>query len=338
MGAVWREGARGMKMLSSGKDWQRRSVILIIIALGVLPLIVHQAYWMGVLVVALYYAILASSWNLLAGFGGQFSLAPATFSMLGGYTSALLNFYYDVPPLVGIIAAIVVTFVIGYLLGRVVLRMRGAYLALTTFAFLEVVLLIIQNSYSVTRGEVGLSIAGIFDLSRTGYYYLFIVALIVTQVLIIGVLRSRVGLFIQAVRDDELSAASRGVDVVRWKVFLFSFSSALCGFAGALYVHFISLATPSIGDILQSGLIISMAVIGGYRSLPGPIIGAVLVEVCAEGLRSIGVQHMLVFAMFLILIIRFFPTGLWGGIVRINYRPQRSAGDDQGRNAKGDAK
>lgn len=316
--------------------WQRRTGIAVFVILAVLPYIVTQPYWQGVLTVALYYAILACAWNLLAGYGGQFSLAPAAFSLLGAYTSAVLNFHFGVPPLLGIAAAIPVTYAIGYMLGRVVLRMRGPYLALTTFAFLEIVFLVIRNSYAVTRGALGLSVPGILDLPRLGYYYLFLAALIATYVIIEVLLRSRIGLFVQAVRDDELAAASRGVDVVRWKVFLFALSSGLSGFAGALYVHFVNLASPQIGSILQSGLVISMVVIGGINTLIGPILGALLVELGSEALRGVGVQHLLVFSLLMILVVRFFREGLWGVLIRVFRRSPTHAADTEPAPEEGD--
>ncbi len=313
--------------------WQKRAAIAIFVILAALPWIVTQPYWQGVLVIALYYAILACAWNLLAGYGGQFSLAPAAFSMLGAYTAGVLSFHFNTPPVVGILASIPVTYIIGYALGRVVLRMRGPYLALTTFAFLEVVEIIVANSYSVTRGAMGLSIPGIPDLSKTGYYYLFFFVLLATYLLIHFLLHSRAGLFIQAIRDDEPAAASRGVNVVRWKVFLFAFSSALSGLAGALYVNYLQLASPAVGDVLESGLVIAMSVIGGTATMVGPIIGAFLVELGSEALRDIGVQHLLIFALLMILVVRFFRKGLWGGVEWLLGRRARQA--RQGRRVHG---
>src|SRR5690606_33355344 len=102
-------------------------------------------------------------WNLLAGYTGQFSLAPATFAMIGAYTTGLLGTYYNVPPLIGIVAAIVVAGLVGLLLGRAVLRLNGPYLALTTLSFAEIMRLVASNSIDITRGDLGLSVPGIFN-------------------------------------------------------------------------------------------------------------------------------------------------------------------------------
>lgn len=287
---------------------------------ALLPLIIQQPYWQGVFVVALYYAIMAVAWNLLAGFAGQITLAPAAFSLLGAYTSGVLNFHFGLSPALGIPLGVVVAGLTGLLLGRVALRMRGPYVALTSVAFLHIISIVISNSYSITRGDLGLTVPGLFGLSRLGYFYVFLGALVVVQVIVYQLLRSRVGLFIQAIRDDELAAASRGVDVTRWKTVVFGISSAMCGLAGGLYVHFIRLASPEIGTILQSGLVVTMVVVGGMATLAGPLLGAFLIQVASEALRAVGMQHMLVFALLVIVSVRFFPGGLWGFVEQARRR------------------
>src|SRR5512145_2359031 len=105
---------------------------------AMLPLAVVNDYWRGVIIVSMYFAMLAAAWNLLAGYTGQFSLAPATFGMIGAYTTGLFAYHLGAPPLVGIPAAIVVAGFIGLVLGRIVMRLRGPYLALTTLSFAEI--------------------------------------------------------------------------------------------------------------------------------------------------------------------------------------------------------
>src|SRR5690606_39197996 len=132
--------------------------------------------------------------------------------------------------------------------GRIVLRLSGAYLALTTLSFAEILRLIIYNSIDFTRGDQGLNVPGIVD-SRTGYYYIFLGALILVVGLIYILLRTRTGRFLQAIRDDEIGAASRGINVVRYKTFAFLVSCAVCGFAGGLYGTFARLVSPELGLI-----------------------------------------------------------------------------------------
>src|SRR3989442_1844834 len=191
-------------------------------------------------------------------------------------------------PWVGVPAAALVSAAVGFGLGRITLRLRGAYLAPTTLAFSEILRLIIANSIEWTRGDLGLSVMGIFGGAKVPIFYLFLGVLAAYQALLMLLLRSRVGLFLLAIRDDEVGAVARGVDVVRYKTLAFTISSAGCGIAGALFVHFLQLASPELGLILQTGLVISMVVIGGLGPPPGPLRGGPLLGGGAPGPRGGG--------------------------------------------------
>lgn len=284
-------------------------VILAIVA--ALPLIVTNDYWRGVVIVSMYFALLAAAWNLLAGYTGQFSLAPAAFAMIGAYTTGLLSYYWNVSPPIGIAASIIVAGFIGLVLGRIVLRLTGPYLALTTLSFAEIVRLVISNSIEITRGDLGLNVAGLFN-SRLAYYYFILGVLAAVQVGLFLLLRTPAGLYLRAIRDDEIAAAGRGVKVVLWKTNAFAISAAICGLAGALYGHFAQFVSPELGLLGQTGIIISMAVIGGLGTLVGPIGGAFLVYVASEYLRDFGGVQLIIFALLVIIFGRFFREGLWG--------------------------
>ncbi len=305
----------------TGIEFRVSLAILAVVAL--IPLVVSNAYWLGVLVVSMYFAILAGAWNLLAGYTGQFSLAPATFAMIGAYATGLLGTYFGVPPILGIVAAIIVSGLIGLILGRIVLRLSGPYLALTTLSFAEILRLVASNSIEITRGDLGLTVPAMFH-SRIGWYYLFLAVLAALLVGLYMLLRSKAGLFLQAIRDDEVAAARSGVDVVFWKTAAFAISAAASGLAGALYGHFAELVTPELGLIAQTGLIVSMTVIGGMGTLVGPLAGAFLVYVLSEWLRDVGGYQLVVFAALVVIFARFFRDGLWG-ILTLLVRKVRSA-------------
>jgi branched-chain amino acid transport system permease protein len=288
-----------------------RAALAIVALLAFVPLFVSSPYWLGILIVSIYFALLALGWNLLAGFTGQFSLAPAAFAMLGAYVTALLNYHLKAPLAVGIPAAIVGTALLGYLLGRVVLRLKGPYLALTTLSFAEIARVVIGNSHEFTRGDQGLNVPALMQ-SRVGYYYLFLATLLAVLVAMYVLMRGRAGRFWLAIRDDATGAESRGIDVVRYKNLAFALSCAVCGLAGSLYGTFSQLVSPELGLLLQTGLVISMVVIGGMGTLTGPILGALLVYLSSEWLRSVGNIQLIVFSIMVIVFARFFRTGLWG--------------------------
>lgn len=297
--------------------WRRRlamdfrAALVIVAVLSVLPVMVTSPYTLGILIVSMYFAMLALGWNLLAGFTGQFSLAPAAFAMLGAYTTALLDYHAKAPLALGIPAAILATALMGWLLGRVVLRLRGPYLALTTLSFAEIARVVIGNSHEFTRGDQGLNVPSLME-SRVGYYYVFLAVLAAVLALLFMLMRGRAGRFWLAIRDDETGAESRGINVVRYKTLAFALSCMVCGLAGSLYGTFSQLVSPELGLLLQTGLVIAMVVIGGIGTLTGPLLGALLVYLASEWMRGFGNVQMIVFAALVIVFARFFRTGLWG--------------------------
>ncbi|NEX64872.1 branched-chain amino acid ABC transporter permease [Noviherbaspirillum galbum] len=288
-----------------------RAALAVLFVLALLPLAVTNSYTLGILIVSMYFALLSLGWNLLAGFTGQFSLAPAAFAMLGAYVTALLNYHWKVPLAIGIPAAIVVTAIVGWALGRIALRLKGPYLALTTLSFAEIARVVIGNSHEFTRGDQGLNVPTLME-SRLGYYYLFLAVLLLAVCGVYVLMNRRTGRFWLAIRDDEIGAETRGIDVVRYKTLAFAISCAICGFAGSLYGTFSQLVSPEMGLLLQTGLVISMVVIGGIGTLAGSLIGALLVYLASEWLRDFGNIQMIVFAIVVIIFARFFRTGLWG--------------------------
>jgi branched-chain amino acid transport system permease protein len=191
-----------------------RAALAICAALALVPLFVSGSYALGIILVSIYFAIIALAWNLLAGYAGQFSLAPAAFAMIGGYTTALLDHYWHVPLALGIPAALVSTALLGWFLGKLVLKLSGPYLSLTTLAFAEIARVVIGNSHEFTRGDQGMHVATLTQ-SRVGYYYIFLATLVAVVALLYAMLRGRLGRFMTALRDDPVGASSRGIDVVR---------------------------------------------------------------------------------------------------------------------------
>ena len=159
-----------------------------------------------------------------------------------------------------------------------------------------------RNAHEFTRGEFGLRVQALFD-THLAYYYVFLLLLLAVQAGLYLMLRSPAGLYLQAIRDDETAAASRGVNVVFWKTMAFAISGAICGIAGALNVHFAEIASPQLGHIFETGLVLASAVIGGMGTMVGPLIGAFLVEITSEQFRALGLNHMLFFAFMVIVIV-----------------------------------
>jgi branched-chain amino acid transport system permease protein len=294
--------------------------------LGALPL-ASGSYLIHVYTIGLYYVILAVSWNLLAGFTGQFSLATHAFASIGGYGSALLAQRSGLPPLATVPAVVVLAAATGWLLCIATLRMRKIYLALATWAFAESYRLFLSTEYQLTRGDMGLATAQFFPTADpTPYFFLFLAAAVLSIAGVRGVLSSRAGFLLRAIRDDEEAAQAMGVPAVRWKLFAFTVSSLVAGLGGALYGHYVGLLTPGTVKFNEMALIIIMVCAGGMRSFWGPVFGALLIQVLSEALRinagafgrvstllrDLVENRMVLFAVLVILLMRFSREGIDG--------------------------
>lgn len=283
------------------------------VIIAIFPPFFLTQYWLHVMIISLFYVMMASSWNLIAGFTGQISFAHAAFSGVGAYASGMLAVYLGFPPWLGILIGIGMAALLGLGLGYLCIRMGGIYLSLTTLGFSEILRIIITNEDRWTRGTMGLQVPGIFaEYSKTSYYYLFLIVTILLLLAIYWITHSDMGLTFRAVLNDELAASSSGIDTIRVRVLAFTISSAMAGLAGGLYGHYLMLITPDIPSLGQMFLVLAMAVIGGMGSFAGPIIGSFVLEILSEYIRIYGEYHVLLFGLVALVMARFAPEGLMG--------------------------
>ncbi len=286
---------------------------ILFILIAIFPPFFLSQYWLHVMIISLFYVMMASSWNLIAGFTGQVSFAHAAFSGVGAYASGMLTVYLGLPPWLGIPIGIGVAALLGVGLGYLCIRMGGIYLSLTTLGFSEILRIIITNEDQWTRGTMGLQTPGFFaEYSKTSYYYLFLIVTVLLLILIHKIIHSEMGLTFRAVLNDELAASSSGINTIRVRILAFTISSAMAGLAGGLYGHYLMLITPDIPSLGQMFLVLAMAVIGGMGSFIGPIIGSFLLEILSEYIRVYGEYHVLLFGLIALGMARFAPEGVMG--------------------------
>jgi branched-chain amino acid transport system permease protein len=303
--------------------------VLLIVA-NLLPHAGSGPYWTHVGAIAWYYALLAASWALLAGFAGQFSFAHVAFAALGGYASALCVARFGLPLPLAMLAGIGLAIVTGALIGALVLRLSGPYLALFTLAISEIFRMVLIAEEDFTRGMLGLPVPNLFPgRSDLPYYYLGLGLVVLAVLAMNGLLATRVGLFLRAIREDEGAARASGVNTTRYKILVFIITSVIAAIAGIYYGHFIGILTPNMAILPEMGLVIAMAVIGGIESLPGAVIGAVVVYLLSETLRSYGEWRFVLMGLALILVQRFAQNGLFPIIEQWGRR--RKTGRNEGR-------
>jgi branched-chain amino acid transport system permease protein len=293
----------------------KRNEIIVVIAMIAVGLIAPWALpsvWTTVVSIFCYYAILTIGWNIIFGYTGLFSYGHVAFPAIGGYTSALLAAHLGLSPFLGLLAGGVSAGLAGVLIGLLILRVRGFYLCLVTWAFAEVVNVVIKAEHHITGGTGGFLappfVAGP-DAELVGYFIglgLLALAFIVSALLY----HSRWGLYLFAIRDDIDAAESMGVKTRFWKVFGFTFGCTLAGTAGAFYTHYFNLIDPSIGGLDEMGKVCLIVIIGGLGTVYGPVLGAFFVVIVAEILRGwMAGYSLLIFATIMILAVRFVRGG-----------------------------
>ncbi len=300
-------------------DWRR---VALVAALGAVPVavlpFVASEYIVHVMAISAYYVIMAASWNLLAGFTGQFSLAHHAFAAVGGYTSGLLVYHLKVPLWVSVPAGIAAAGLAGLLIGILVLKMRAIYLSIATWAFAETFRILLTAAYEFTRGDLGLSVPSLYGHVRPiVYYYTFAIVAGLCLLVMHVILKSPIGYFMRAVKDDQMRAASLGVDTIRVKLFAFVVSSAMAGIAGVLNAHYVLTLTPSIVDFSEMAKIIVMVVIGGMGSFLGPLLATPPIHFLTAYLTDWGEWSMVIFAAIVIVMMRTYPGGLAAMLERI---------------------
>jgi len=282
-----------------------------------LPFLLND-YYLDTLNLALLYAILALGLNITVGYAGLLDLGYAAFYGLGAYVYALLStgiglsFWLGLP-LGGGAAAL-----LGLLLGVVTLRLRGDYLAIVTLGFVQITYLILNNWDSVTEGPNGImqigrpKIGGFVFHTPIHFYYLLLILLILTALGLHRLLHSQVGRAWIAIREDEVAAEAMGIDTTRIKTLAFSLGAGIAGVGGVFFAARYSFISPESFTFLESVRILSMVVIGGMGSLPGAVVGALLLAVLPELLRGLAEYRMLIFGAALVLMMVFRPRGLLG--------------------------
>ena len=284
----------------------------------------ESGVWLTFIMTALYAALLAQSWNLLGGYGGQFSFGHALFFGTGAYVQALVQLRLGWNAWAAITLAVGAAAAVGAGLGALTFRygLKGSYFALVTLAFAEV-FRILALSFDFTGGGVGLmvplreSFANMQFASRKGYVAL-IGAFVVAALLVTAWLRhSRFGARLQAVRDNEDAARAVGVDPFRTKLGAIVLSGGFMGAAGAFYVQVFQYIDPAIafGPQVSVEALVG-AIVGGMGTLWGPLLGAAGLHLLAEATRNLfgglpGI-NMVVYGTVLVLIVMFVPRGIAG--------------------------
>ena len=289
---------------------------LLLLALFV-PWMFENQFGLYLLDMALINAVIALGLNVVLK-TGQVSMAQAGFMAIGAYTSAQLTVKLDVPFLVGFVAAGLGAALVALGLGRIILRLKGVYFLLFTFALNEFLYLLNKNVPALTGGNDGVvgikppTIPFVADplRSKAAFYYLVLVVVALALAFVWALYRSPFGRAMDAVRESELLAAATGYNPMRIKMIAFSIGCLLAGLGGSLYAHFLLYIAPFSFTFWESVNFLLMSIIGGSTSLAGPILGALLLTPLPELLRAYVMWQQVLYGLAFMVFMRFLPDGV----------------------------
>jgi branched-chain amino acid transport system permease protein len=299
----------------------RTLVLVWAVALMALPAVYSDAYVLRVLTMTCLFAILAASWDLLAGYTGQINFGHALFFGIGAYASALMSLKLGISPWATVWAGAAFATLSGLLAGYLCLRLRGSYLSLATLAFPLILLGLLFAFPDFSGGELGVS--GVRRLANTpvANYYIAAISMLAIVFGLWWLADSRFGLVLHAIRDDEVAARASGINTPRYKLAVFAVSAAAAGFSGALFAHYLRVAGPSTLETALSFQVVIWGIFGGVATIYGPVAAVFLLYPLTEWLGSVrfefqdkvvnlGELRLLIFAIIVLLVLLFLPRGL----------------------------
>lgn len=292
------------------------TAIVVLIAFLIPLLVGSNLYYLTVLVLMLIFIIYASAWNFLT-FSGQGSLGHAAFFGLGAYAASLMAVRLGLPSILTLFFGGIFAAVIGVLIGLTCVRLREWFLAMVTFGFAVIIqTLVVSQLAPVTGGWDGfpvpkLVLSGIQGSLMIEYYIILIIT-IATIILFRWLLKSRIGLALAAIRENEIEARAAGINPMPFKLFAFGVSAFFAGIAGSLEIAHFGYVTPEIFGIDLSFWPIIYSITGGLGTLAGPVIGTIVVTLLWDGLNAMGFTYarFIIIGVLLVLIIIFLPKGL----------------------------
>jgi branched-chain amino acid transport system permease protein len=292
---------------------QLTAAAIVLALLAVAPFAGISDYIIGVLTMICYYGVFAMSWDLLFGYAGEVNFGPTFLIGLGAYAAGLADADLGLPMVACIGLGTLAAVIGGLILAIPALRLRGPYFGLITL----VAVLLLQNAIVIfagtTGGEIGLSVPDILSTNATVNFYYALALLIIAGAVLFAVANSSFGLILQASGQDPTGAQALGFNIVKYKIAAFVLSAFFSGLAGAMLVFYLGTASVNaMVDIAVGIQVIIAAVLGGRRTIIGPVLGAAFLIGAGEVLRPLGQLSGVVVAALALAAILLFPNGFLG--------------------------
>lgn len=292
--------------------------------LALLPVFVgDNRVIMHLLVLALIWAMVVAAWDLMMGFAGIFTFGQVAFLVVGAYSSAILSMHHGLSPWLSMPIAAGITALVGVLIALPCLRLKGAYVALATFALHMILDPLIKSDIGRalgtggSQGLIGIPPLSIRDYSfttidRVPWFYVALVLAFCALLAIYRVIHSRWGLAFMAVRDSTPFARALGVDDFRYRILVFAISAFITGFAGAFYAHYVGVLSTRILGLELFLMLMVMLVIGGLGRFPGAVFGAFITIFLNYWLQPMEIWRPVVFGAIVVIMVIYMPRGIVG--------------------------
>lgn len=310
---VWNTNRRIVALLAA--------VALFLVAF---PLLGPNSFYLHLMIMIFMYAVMAQSWNVIAGLSGQISLGHGMFFGIGAYASSFLYVEYGLTPWVGILVGIAICALVAVAIGIPMLRLSGHYFAIATL-LIGISCQVVFQRWELVGAASGLWMpltdesswmALQFHDSKIPYYYVFLAFFVFTYYLVWRLSTSKIGFRLRAVRDDYQAASSLGIDVSRYKIIAYVISAMVMAPMGSLFAQYILIVDPDrMFNIEISILVLLMTVLGGIGNIWGPLLGVAILIPVSEYSRIYlggtgGAVDLIIYGLILMLICIFRPAGL----------------------------
>ncbi len=287
-----------------------------VLGLGV-PLVLDQT-WIFIASLFAVYAIVALSQDVVLGRAGMFDMGHAVYFGIGAYVTAILNTQFNWPILATWPVAVVAAAAVGALLSAPIVKLRGDYLLVATIGFNSILVLALDNNlWGITGGADGIFGIGVPALwhwqlaSASAQFWLDWVAFAAALVLIRNLDRSHLGRTLYYIKHDDLAATTMGVDTRAYRVLAFALGAALAGFGGTLFATLMAAVSPGAFVFTESVTLFAIVLVGGQGSIPGVLLGTVLMFVVPQAFRSFAEYRYFVFGIAMVLVMVLRPQGIW---------------------------
>ncbi len=324
--------------------------VVVIVMLFLLPKFVESTYALHIMILIFINIVMGSSWNILGGYTGQYSVGHSAYFGMGAYTTMMLMQFRQIPPWYGLWAGMLAALVIALIIGSICFRLRGPYFVLASIAVAEIFRVSALNLKDVTNGAEGILITEIPPLtiggtvitdfaSKVPFYYTGLVFVLLIILATWLVQHSKLGYFFQAIREDQDAAHSLGINLTIYKNAALGISAIFTSLAGSLYALYVGFIDPSTVLSLELSVsIVLICIIGGIGTIFGPVIGALVLVPLSEALRSnligeslissglvkaestlghfltenLSHAHVLIYGVLVVVVILFMPDGVLG--------------------------